>query len=424
MPKIHNAFKPIYTTKKRYILVTGGRGSAKTFTVQDASARFSYERNNQQLYTRYTLSSAQKTIIPEYKETLDRLKISNQFRHTESKVTNLLTNNYILFSGIKPSSTHQRANLKSLPNISTWIQEEGEDFVENDRFDKIDDSIRTKNCQNRIIWIQNPTVIHHFIYDNFYKNYLEYRSIDGFKIQICKHPNVEHIHTTYLDNLNNLSDSFIEKAYALRDRAKQGDLKAQNKYVNNYLGGWVEVIEGALWDIETINNTRKSSHPQLVRIGIGVDPATTNKKNSDDTGIVIAGLGVDGHAYVLKNLSGKLSPDGWGRRVVSSYQTLKCDFVVAEVNQGGDMVKTIIQNIDRSIVPKQIHATKGKFARAEPIEALYEDGRVHHVGHFPTLEMQMTTWTPNDDKSPDDMDALVYVLTELMITPSYGTFAG
>ena len=154
------------------------------------------------------------------------------------------------------------------------------------------------------------------------------------------------------------------------------------------------------------------------RVVVAIDPAVTANKNSDETGIIVVGLGMDNEAYVLDDLSGTYSPNEWGMRAVALYAKHKADRVVAEVNQGGDMVETILRGIDRNISYRSVHATKGKFTRAEPVAALYEQGRVHHVGVLPQLETQMVSWSPQQQKSPDRIDALVWGVTDLMLTGS------
>ena len=156
---------------------------------------------------------------------------------------------------------------------------------------------------------------------------------------------------------------------------------------------------------------RKSN---LVRVVVGVDPAVTSSDESDETGIIVAAKAENGHAYVLADLSGRFSPDTWARVVIKAMDDWDADRVVAEVNNGGDLVETVLRTIDRAVSYKAVHASRGKVTRAEPIAALYEQGKVHHVGSLPRLEDQMTTWTPGM-ASPDRMDALVWALTELML---------
>jgi phage terminase large subunit-like protein len=154
--------------------------------------------------------------------------------------------------------------------------------------------------------------------------------------------------------------------------------------------------------------------PNLYRIIVAVDPAVTSGENSDETGIVTVGAATNGHFYVLADDTLRATPNEWGRKAVGAYKTWQADRIVAEVNNGGDMVVMVLQQVDNSVAVTKVHATRGKRVRAEPISALYEQHRVHHVGAFPQLEDQMVMWTPDsNDDSPDRMDALVWALTEL-----------
>jgi predicted phage terminase large subunit-like protein len=153
------------------------------------------------------------------------------------------------------------------------------------------------------------------------------------------------------------------------------------------------------------------------KIVIGVDPAVTSGSKSDETGIVVVGKGSDGMAYVLDDLSYKGTPAQWAQRVIDAYHHYKAHYVVAEVNQGGDLVETLLRTTDPTIRFKAVRATKSKQSRAAPIAMLYEQGKVFHTRAFPELEQQMCTFIPDSGKSPDRIDALVWALTELMKHP-------
>jgi phage terminase large subunit len=260
-PKIDNIFKPLYTSSKRYFFLTGGRGSTKTYSVHDFVAKLTYERGHGILFTRYTMTSAEKSVIPEFRMTLERLGITEDFHITKTTATNLKTGSFIFFSGIKTSQGDQTANLKSLPNITTWIIEEGEDFNDEKTFDSIDDSIRQKGIHNRVIWIMNPTTTEHFIYHRWVIDWGKQIEIDGIKVMVGNHPEVENIHSTYLIATKYLSHSFLKKAWKWRTRAKEGYCpiekrelseveheKAKKWYLGNYLGGWRDRAEGAIYD--------------------------------------------------------------------------------------------------------------------------------------------------------------------------------
>jgi phage terminase large subunit-like protein len=149
-----------------------------------------------------------------------------------------------------------------------------------------------------------------------------------------------------------------------------------------------------------------------------VDPAVSTGEDSDWTGSVVAGVGHNGHGYVLDDMSLQGSPHQWGTQAVAGYSKYQADRIVAEVNNGGDMVEYTVRTVDANASYKAVHASRGKLIRAEPIAALYEQGRVHHVGSFPELEDQLCQWEPGM-KSPDRLDALVWALSELMLDATY-----
>ena len=181
-------------------------------------------------------------------------------------------------------------------------------------------------------------------------------------------------------------------------------------------------VPGALWTRGRIEAVRVTVAPALRRIVVAIDPAASSGEDADETGIIVAGLGEDGHGYVLDDASGRLPPQGWAERAVALYRHHQADRIVAEVNNGGDMVEATLRMVDASASFKPVRASRGKAVRAEPVAALYEQGRVHHVGAFPALEDQMCAFAADFDRakagySPDRLDALVWALTELMVAP-------
>jgi predicted phage terminase large subunit-like protein len=219
--------------------------------------------------------------------------------------------------------------------------------------------------------------------------------------------NVHITRGSTFENRENLSPVFFD---AIIDRLENTRLGRQEIYA--------EILDDnpkALWKSKNIEETRVNKHPTLVRVVVGVDPAITANKNSDETGIIAVGKGNDGHFYILDDKSCIESPNGWGNAVVSLYNKLKADRIVAEINQGGDMVEHVIKTIDQNVSYKGIHASRGKKIRAEPIAALFEQGKCHMVGTYPDLETQMIEWdAENDPDSPDRIDALTIAITELM----------
>jgi predicted phage terminase large subunit-like protein len=186
----------------------------------------------------------------------------------------------------------------------------------------------------------------------------------------------------------------------------------------------LEDVEGALWSLAMIDSTRRLA-PQiqrngvnendLARVVVAIDPAVSVTEDSDETGIIIAGLGYDGRGYVLDDRSAKAHPLDWGKRAIAAFDEFGADRILGEVNNGGEMIETVLRTIRPSIPYKAVHASKGKRTRAEPIAALYEQGRVSHTKPLPDLEDQLCTFTPESGQSPDRLDALVWALTDLML---------
>lgn len=158
---------------------------------------------------------------------------------------------------------------------------------------------------------------------------------------------------------------------------------------------------------------RKEDMPEFQRIVVAIDPAVTSNDDSDETGIVVCGKGIDGRYYLIADESGKMTPDGWGRMAVDCYYRYEADRIVAETNNGGDLVERLIRTVDDKVPYTPVHASRGKMVRAEPIAAMYEQKKVSHVGIFSELEEQLCSYTATSRQSPDRLDALVWALTEL-----------
>lgn len=226
--------------------------------------------------------------------------------------------------------------------------------------------------------------------------------------ELLERDGVEVTRGTTYENLENLAPAFASQIIQKYEGTRLGRQELNAEIL--------EDVEGALWNRAMLDAHRVDSAPALSRVVVAVDPAVTSKEDSDETGIVVAGLGEDGHGYILDDLSARLSPDGWARRAVEAYRSQEADRIVGEVNNGGDLVEVNIRTVDRNASYKAVRASRGKRSRAEPVAALYEQGRVHHVGSFPELEDQLCGWVPNSGmQSPDRMDALVWALTELML---------
>jgi phage terminase large subunit-like protein len=226
--------------------------------------------------------------------------------------------------------------------------------------------------------------------------------------------------STY-ENRDNLPSSFFEKIVRKYEGTRLGRQELEAELL--------EDTPGALWSRETIEVSRvPSCRGDFERVVVAIDPAVTSGEDSDETGILVVGL-ADDHGYVLADASGRYSPVEWARMAVGLYRTHHADRVVAEVNNGGDMVEATLRMVDLNVAFNAVHASRGKVVRAEPVAALYEQGRVHHVGGFAELEDQMCSFTTDFDSraagySPDRVDALVWAVTDLMVEqmPGAGVF--
>ena len=305
-------YHPLYTdTDKFIILITGGRGSGKSFNASTFIERLTFELTeaekivHQILYTRYTMVSAGMSIIPEMMEKIELDGTTKYFKTTKTDIVNKMTKSRIMFRGIKTSSGNQTAKLKSIQGITTFVCDEAEEWTNEEEFDKIMLSIRKKGIQNRIIIIMNPCDSNHFIYKKYIEKTHKLLEIDGVQVQISTHPNVLHIHTTYLDNLDNLSPEFLKEVE---------DMKVNNleKYAHVVIGRWADVAEGAVfkkWGIV------KEFPAWAKKVAIGQDFGyTTDVSAAVKCGIVDNALYVDELCYqsgMLTNaLADKVRPYG------------------------------------------------------------------------------------------------------------------
>lgn len=365
----------------------------------------SFEKQQRILYTRQTMISAHLSIIPEFAEKLELMNAEGKFSVNKTEILNIESGSEILFKGIQSSSGNNTANLKSLSGVSCWVIDEAEELVDETVFDKINLSIRTKDVQNRVIIVMNPSKTSHWIYKRFFEAEGITHDFNGDK------NGVTYIHSTYLDNIKNLDQSFLDEM----ERLKSTNIK---KYNHIALGYWQSANEEeALWKASIIeaNRIQAQDKPIFKRIVIAIDPAVTSKDTSDETGIVAVGLGFDNHIYPLEDRSGIYTPTDWCKEAVMLYRKYKADRIVGEVNNGGDLIETVLRTVDRNIPYTGVHATRDKLTRAEPVAALYEQGKAHHVGNLLELEYEMTTWeAKKGDKSPNRIDALVWAAAELL----------
>ena len=322
--EINSKFKPLYTSVDRYFVLTGGRGSGKSFAVSDFLLRLTYERGHVILFTRYTMISAMDSIIPEFIEKINLLGCDGHFYITKTEIVNTLTNSRIIFKGIKVSSGIQTAKLKSIVGVTTWVLDEAEELTDENVFDKIDESIRTTTNANRVLLILNPATADHWIYKRFFKQ--------------GQLPNVTYIHTTYLDNVNNLSKSFIDKI---------NNIKAldPDSYKYRFLGAWIEKADGVVfpnWELGWSEDDLLTAFGQ--DYGYNPDPTTLIEVKIDTKQKIIyvqehlykAGLGTDQIAEVNKYFAGSkvIVADSAEPRLIDELRARGCNMVKAEKPAG------------------------------------------------------------------------------------------
>lgn len=274
---VHHVYYPLYENKDKFIvLITGGRGSGKSFEVARFLERLTFEKGRKILFTRYTMVSASKSIIPEVEDKIERDGTQDYFKVTKDLIINKYTGSELMFMGILTSSGNQTAKLKSIQGVSVFVCDEAEEWRSEEDYDKMVLSIRTKGIQNMVIVVMNPASTSHFIYQKYIKDTHRVEYVDGVPVQISTHPNVLHIHTTYLDNMQYLSREFIQEVSEIRERNN-------SKYEHVVIGKWTDTNEGAIFkDYTTID-----SIPSFVQnCALGLDFGYTN----DPTAGVFCGL--------------------------------------------------------------------------------------------------------------------------------------
>jgi phage terminase large subunit-like protein len=219
------------------------------------------------------------------------------------------------------------------------------------------------------------------------------------------------------ENRANLAPAFLDQIVRRYEGTRLGRQELDAELLDDMPGG--------LWQRGIIEATRTSTVPKFSRVVVAIDPAVSASEHADETGIIAAGRDANGHGYVLADASGRYAPAEWARVAIAAYGARQADRIVAEINNGGDMVEATLRMIDPNVPFSAVRAARGKVARAEPVAALYEQGRIHHIGTFAQLEDQMCSFTSDFDRttagySPDRVDALVWAFTELLVEPRAG----
>lgn len=281
--QLNDKYVPLFTDKSRYFVVTGGRGSGKSFGVNVFLLNLTYESGHKVLFTRFTLTSAAASIIPEFIEKIELMGVESDFRITKDEIINLTTGSSIIFKGIRTSSGNQTAALKSLSGVTTFVLDEAEELVDEDTFSKIDFSIRSNTKHNRVILILNPTTKEHWIYQRFFMYPNVKSGTNDSKADVT------YIHTTFEDNKTNLSKSYLEQLYDLKRR----DIV---KFEHQILGGWLNKAEGTI-----ITNWKVGHFVQTELMCYGQDFGFS----TDITSLVKVAVDKDTRSVYVKQIYGK-----------------------------------------------------------------------------------------------------------------------
>ena len=383
---IANWAVPVITQPVRYRGVKGGRASGKSHLfahmivarmVSDPSLKCVCVREIQK-----SLEFSSKQVISD--KILD-MGVSHLFDIQQSRIKRIDGDGVITFQGMQD---HTAETVKSMEGFKVaWVEEA--QSISQKSIDLLDPTIRAEGSEVWFSW--NP-----------------YKEDDPVEQLFKDNDNSVLVHANYMDN------PFLNEA--TREMAERQRLQNIQKYNHIWLGDYIKEVEGALWNGDMIQANRVDMEdvPDLSRIVVAIDPAITGGKNSDETGIVVAGRAADKpEYYILEDATLRGSPDQWIKKAIAKYHEWDADRIVAEVNQGGDMVQKLILDSDRTVAYRAVRATRGKMIRAEPIAALYERKQVFHAGKFPELEEQMIFYNGSGNVSPDRLDALVWAVTEL-----------
>ena len=399
MVTLNPKYKP-FGSDSRYFIVTGGRGSGKSYSINLLLLLLTYENGHTILFTRYTLTSAHVSIIPEFIDKIDILDKHSDFHITKDEIINLRTGSKILFKGIKTSSGTQTANLKSLAGVTTWILDEAEELTDEDTFDKIDYSIRSKDKQNRVILILNPATKEHFIYQKFF----EAKGVEAGSNTIKG--DTTYIHTTYLDNVENLSESFLNQIETIKERRP-------DKYKHTILGGWLDKAEGVIftnWRIGEFNKDNGSVFGQ--DYGFSNDPSTLIETSIDKTRKTIyvrlhiyqAGLTTTELARLNRQFAGNdlIVADNAEPRLIAELKS-----------QGLNIVPTI----------KGADSVKYGIALLQDYDLIIDENSVDLI-----KELNNYCWLERKSETPIDkfnhaLDALRYAVSYQLANPNKGKYS-
>lgn len=400
MIKINDKYKTLFEQPKevRYYIVTGGRGSGKSFGVTVWANLKALAKSTKVLFTRYTLTSAHISIIPEFIEKIELLNLHNQFKVTQSEI---ISNNggVILFKGIKTSSGQQTANLKSLNGVNVWILDEAEELHDEKIFDKIDLSIRDKDTQNIVILILNPTLREHWIYRRFFEDMQVNEGFNGIKDNVC------YIHTTYEDNIENLSESFLENVQRIK-------LNNPIKYQNEILGGWLDAYEGVLFPKESLQLFTEYDSSKVEHYLAYIDVATSK---GGDYHCCIVGAIINKKLYIVDCVYTQNEAQTNLQQTAQILNKYKPTYCRVETNGGGTLYPTLLKPLVTDTQILSVHNSKNKHTRIFQGSGWIKDNCIfksnasvesEYHKFFRSFTTYLMDGTSKNDDAPDSVHGL------------------
>lgn len=391
----------LLTGPSRYVLLFGGSRSGKTFILVYAIlVRALRAAGSRHAILRLHGNSVRQSVLLDTLPKVAKLAFPGlKFKESrQDQFVRLPNHSEIWFAGVDGEERVDKILGKEFATIYfNECSEIGYEAV---------NTVRTRLAQrtalrNRAYFDCNPAGKSHWSY----KLFVEKRDpVSGLALPFPQ--NYASMQLNPAENRENLPEGYLEETLAgLSERQRLRFLE----------GRWLDDFAGALWTQEMIERDRVEAPPEeFERIIVGVDPAVSSGRDADETGIVTVARGRNRHFYVLSDASMTGRPTEWAGRAVAEYHRFHADRIAGEVNNGGDLIETVLRSIDADVSFRAVRAMRGKIERAEPVAALYEQRRVHHLGRFPELEEQMTTFRPESGDSPDRLDALVWAVTMLM----------
>ena len=398
---IHKKYEPLWSApdEVRFFVVTGGRGSGKSFAVSLNLNTSTYEEGHTILFTRYTLTSANISIIPEFLEKIEMMGKTADFRITKDEIINLTTNSNIIFRGIKTASGNQTAALKSITGLTTWVLDEAEELLDEATFNKIERSVRKRDKRNRIIIVMNPCTKDHWIYKRFFDDMKVESGWNGTRGNVC------YIHTTFEDNMENLSEDFIQEVMNTK-------LRRPDVYEHEILGGWKEKADGVVF-----TNWRVGKFRELERMCYGQDFGFSD----DPTTLVQVSLDLPGRKLYVREVYGK---SGMTTQQIAAHNLR---YAGHSLIIGDSSEPRLISELRSAGV--NIHSVKKKHGSILSGITMMQDMEIIVDPDSKEIikELNNYVWHDNGDRPVDKnnhyLDSIRYALTRLYVKKSFGRYA-